>query len=119
MVRHSTEQSVLGAGTRVTGRLSGDGSLRIEGLVRGELQLTGDVEIAPEASVEGNVYAATLDVAGSLIGDVQTNGPIVIRGSALVRGELRGSEVSIELGARVSVRLDTEIDLDLGASKRR
>jgi hypothetical protein len=32
-----------------------------------------------------------------------------------VRGELRAAEVSIEAGARVSIRLETEFELDLGA----
>lgn len=122
MVRHSTELSVLGPGSKVTGRVSGEGSLRIEGSVRGDVQLNGDAEIAGGASVEGNVQADAVDITGSLQGDVNARGPIAIRAGAVVRGELKGSEVSIEPGSRISVRLDTEIELDLGggnAPKRR
>jgi cytoskeletal protein CcmA (bactofilin family) len=119
MVRHSTELSVLGTGSKVTGRVSGEGNLRIEGAVRGEVQIVGDAELSPGANLERNVQAAAGDVSGTLIGDVNARGPIAIRSGAVVRGELKGSEVSIEPGARVSVRLDTEIELDLGAAKRR
>jgi len=119
MARHSTEQSVLGAGTRVTGRVTGDGGVRIEGNLRGDIQVGGQAEVAPGASVEGNVQAEALEVSGSLIGDVNARGPIAIRDGALIRGELKGSEVSIEPGARVSVKLDTEIELDFGSPKRR
>jgi cytoskeletal protein CcmA (bactofilin family) len=121
MVRHSTELSVLGAGSKVTGRVSGDGSLRIEGSVRGDVQLNGDAEIASGGSVEGNVQADAVEIGGSLQGDVNARGPVAIRAGAVVRGELKGSEVSIEPGSRISVRLDTELELDLGGSapKRR
>lgn len=112
--------SVLGPSTRVTGRVSGEGALRIEGSVRGDVQLTGAAEVAEGGSVEGNVSAASLDIAGTLLGDVASRGPVAIRSGAVVRGELRGSEISIEPGSRVSVRLDTSFDLDLGpAAKRR
>jgi len=119
MARHSSEQSVLGAGTRVTGRVTGDGSLRIDGQVKGELVVTGAADIGSGATVEGNVQAEAVDVSGTLIGDVSATGPIAVHTGALVRGELKGAEVSIEPGARVSVRIDTELELDLGAPRRR
>jgi cytoskeletal protein CcmA (bactofilin family) len=119
MVRPTSSESALGAGTRVTGRVSGQGGLRIEGNVRGDVQVSGEAEVAPGAGVEGSFQAETVEVAGSVMGDIHARGPIAVRSGALVHGELRGSEVSIEPGSRVSVRLDTEFELDLGASKRR
>ncbi|HYO97935.1 MAG TPA: polymer-forming cytoskeletal protein [Polyangiaceae bacterium] len=119
MARQTTEVSVLGSDTRVTGRVSGEGSLRIEGALRGDLQVSGDAAISETGTVEGNVQADSVDVAGSLTGDVSTRGAIAIRNGAVIRGELKASEVSIEPGARVSVRLDTELELDLSQPKRR
>ena len=116
MTRPSSEVSVLGPSTRVTGRISGDGALRVEGNVRGDIQVSGDAEIAAGGSVEGNVSAESLDISGTLLGDVASRGPVAIRSGAVVRGELRGSEISIEPGSRVSVRLATEFDLDLGGA---
>ncbi len=125
MARPSSDVSVLGPSTRVTGRVSGDGALRVEGSVHGDIQVSGDTEIAAGASVEGNVSAASLDIGGTLLGDVASRGPVAIRSGAVVRGDLRGSEISIEPGSRVSVRVAAEFDLDLGpaavspAAKRR
>nr|PZN15155.1 MAG: hypothetical protein DIU78_25820 [Pseudomonadota bacterium] len=117
--RHSTEQSVLGASTRVTGRVGGEGSLRIEGQLKGDVQVTGDTEIAEGASVEGNVTAESVEVAGTLVGDVAARGTVAVRAGALVRGELKATEVSIEPGARVLVRIETDLELDLGPPRRR
>ena len=119
MARHSTDASILGPATRVTGRVSGTGGLRVEGQVRGDIDVTGDAEIADGGRVEGNLSASSLDVSGQLLGDVLVRGPVVIRSTAVVRGELRGAEISIEPGSRVSARLDTEFELDLGPLPKR
>ncbi len=113
MPRPSFDVSVLGPSTTVTGRVSGDGALRVEGKLRGDIQISGEAEIAPSGNVEGNVTAASLDISGTLLGDVVSSGLVAIRSGAVVRGALRGSEISIEPGSRVSVRLATDFDLDL------
>jgi cytoskeletal protein CcmA (bactofilin family) len=118
MARHSQEISVVGASTHVIGRISGDGALRIEGTVKGDVNINGDAEIAEGGSLEGNLQGEGLDIAGNLLGDAQARGAIAVRAAATVRGELRGSAVSIEAGARVSVRLDTDFELDFGAAER-
>jgi len=119
MMRHSSEGSVLGPSTRITGRISGEGAIRVEGGLKGDISVSGPAEIAEGANIEGSVHAESLEIAGSLIGDAVTRGPIAVRAGALVRGDLRGSEISIEPGSRVSVRLDTQVELDLGAPRRR
>jgi len=119
MARISTEGSVIGPSTRLAGRLSGEGALRIEGTVKGTVNVSGPAEIAEGASVEGNVEAESLELGGSLLGDAVTRGPIAVRAGAVVRGELRASEVSIEQGSRVSVRLDTPLELELGTAHKR
>jgi cytoskeletal protein CcmA (bactofilin family) len=119
MTRHPLELTVLGPATRVTGRINGDGALRIEGAVKGDVNVRGDTEIAEGGSLEGNLQGTALDIGGSLLGDAQAEGAIAVRSGARVRGELRAAEVSIEAGARVSVRLETEFELDFGAAPRR
>ena len=119
MPRHPHEISVVGAATRITGRLSGNGALRIEGAVKGDVNVHGDTEIAAGASVEGNLRSEGIEIGGSLLGDANASGAIAVRSTGSVRGELRASEVSIEAGARVSVRLDTEFELDFGSAQPR
>jgi cytoskeletal protein CcmA (bactofilin family) len=119
MARPSSEISVVGPSTQIAGRIVGDGALRIEGSIRGNVEVTGDAEIAEGGRVEGDVKAAALDISGTLLGDVSADGPVAIRSGAVVRGELRGAEISIEPGSRVAVRLSTDFELDLGQPARR
>ncbi|MCA9629022.1 MAG: polymer-forming cytoskeletal protein [Myxococcales bacterium] len=112
MASSSQETSVIGASTQLVGRVSGNGSLRLEGSVRGDVAISGPMEVLANAAVEGDVAAESLDLAGSLIGDARTTGPITVRDGATVRGTLIGSQVTIDPGARVAVRLETEFELD-------
>ena len=81
--------------------------------------VNGDTELAEGASVEGNLSGESLEIAGSLLGDARASGAIAVLSSAQIRGELRGSQISIEAGARVSVRLETEFELDFGTTHKR
>jgi cytoskeletal protein CcmA (bactofilin family) len=113
--------SVLGRTVRLVGKIQGEGALAVEGTLRGDVSVTGPLQIRNGASVQGDVSAESLSVQGMLTGDVQARGPIAIGPEAVVRGSLSGSRVSIDLGARVAVRMDSdfELDLDLGRTPRR
>jgi cytoskeletal protein CcmA (bactofilin family) len=109
----SNELSILGPASRVTGRISGKGGVRIEGKLIGNVGVSGPTEVAEGASVQGDVAAESLDLGGNLVGNVTTSGAVVIRAGSLLHGEVKGAEVAIEPGARVSIRLDTPFELNI------
>ena len=67
-------ESVLGRGTRVRGRVRGDGDLRIEGAVEGDVAISGDLAIEEGATIKGDVQASTVTIGGELAGDVTARG---------------------------------------------
>ena len=94
----------------------------MEGHVEGEIAVRGDVTIAEGASVtcEQGLEANAVTIAGSLEGDVAATGPVRLSAGARVRGNLRGSAVAIDDGARFAGRLDCDFDLppELGGASR-
>jgi cytoskeletal protein CcmA (bactofilin family) len=111
----------VGSGARIRGRIHGDGNLVIEGQVEGDLAIRGELTIAEGGSVSSEaVEAHSVTVAGTLQGDVASTGPVRLVAGSRVRGNLRGSAVSIEDGARFSGRLDCDFDLppELGGAAR-
>jgi cytoskeletal protein CcmA (bactofilin family) len=111
----------IGPGARVVGRVTGDGNLVVEGRVEGEIVVRGDVTIDSGGSVASNVEAHTVFVAGTLEGDVNASGAVAVRAGAKVRGDLRGTEVTLEEGAEFAGRLDCEFSLpaELEGTSRR
>ncbi len=120
--RGDPREARIGSGARIRGRIHGEGSLLVEGQVDGEIAVRGDVTIAEGASVtcEQGLEAAAVTIAGTLEGDVAATGPVRLSPSARVRGNLRGSAVAIDDGARFAGRLDCDFDLPpaLGGASR-
>jgi cytoskeletal protein CcmA (bactofilin family) len=111
----------VGSGARIRGKIHGEGDLLIEGHVEGDVAIRGDLTIAEGASVSSEaVEAQAVTIAGTLQGDVAATGQVRLAAGARVRGNVRGSAVSIEDGARFSGRLDCEFDLppELGGASR-
>ena len=106
-----TAESVLARGARVRGRVSGEGSLRVEGQIDGDVTVTGDLAIHQGGGVKGDVDAHSVTIEGALEGDVAARGPVAIRSSAKVRGHMGGAEVSLEEGAQFNGRIEAEFDL--------
>ena len=111
----------IGPTARVRGRVQGEGSLLVEGQIEGELAIRGDLTIAEGASVTcESIEAQAVVIAGSLQGDVAASGMVRIASGARVRGNVRGTSVSIDDGARYSGRLDCDFELppELGGEAR-
>lgn len=108
----------IGRGTRVRGRIEGDGALRIEGEVTGDVQISGSLDIDAGGSVTGNIDAAEVAIDGALTGDVTSRGTVSIRAGAQVEGNMSGSEVALELGASFSGRIEADFELPDGLEGR-
>jgi len=109
---------VIGRSTRVRGRVSGDGDLRLEGTVEGDISLTGELTITDGARATSNVEARGVTVGGELEGDIRANGLVRIESGARVRGDIQGELVAIDDGAEFNGRLLAEFELpeELGGS---
>jgi cytoskeletal protein CcmA (bactofilin family) len=108
--------SVLGRGARVRGRVAGDGDLRVEGQIEGEVAISGELTVEEGASVHGDVGASAVVVGGTLRGDVTARGVVTVRATADVEGDLGGAEVSLDEGASFHghIEADFEMPAELG-----
>jgi cytoskeletal protein CcmA (bactofilin family) len=114
-------EAVIGQSTRVRGRVSGDGDVRLEGTLEGDISIRGDLTITSGARAESNVEARAVTVGGELEGDVRAQGLVHIESGARVRGEIHGESVAIDDGAEFSGRLSSDFELpaELGGTARK
>jgi cytoskeletal protein CcmA (bactofilin family) len=104
--------AVLGKGATIRGRIAGDGDLRVEGAISGDVAVKGDLLVTDGGEVVAeSVEARSVVVEGAIEGDISATSSVAIRASARVSGAIRGSSISIEEGATVSGRIDAEFDL--------
>jgi len=111
--------SVLGAGINWTGKISGKGGVRIEGIFEGEISISGLVVVGESGKVTcENVRANTVIVAGVVHGGI-TAEKLEIRSTGRVWGDVRVSAFLTEEGAflRGQVTMQDNLDLNLDESK--
>lgn len=101
----------LGPGLVARGRLTGRGTLVIEGRVEGEVDLDGRYELAATGESFGPVRAREVVVAGELRGAVDAGAVLVQVGGRLV-GDVRAAEVGIDDGGALHGAVDMAVDLD-------
>lgn len=105
------DETVVGQSTRVRGRISGEGDLRVEGTVEGGVALEGALTITQSGAIQADVSASSVLVEGTVEGDISASDMVAIRAGAQVRGVIRGAGISIEEGASVSSRIETDFDM--------
>ncbi|MEO7093063.1 MAG: polymer-forming cytoskeletal protein [Polyangiales bacterium] len=103
----------IGKTTRVTGRISGDGDLLVEGRVDGDVTLGGHFHVGRGGMVTAanGVQAGSITIEGGIDGDVSSRGDVVLRADGRLRGAVKAGRVSLDDGARFSGRIEMDVEL--------
>jgi cytoskeletal protein CcmA (bactofilin family) len=108
--------SVLGTGINWTGKLSGKGGVRIEGIFEGQIAINGLVVVGETGKVTcEDVRANTVIVAGAVNGGI-TAEKLEIRSTGRVWGNVTVTAFSTEEGAFLRGQVTMEDHLELGVS---
>ncbi len=92
--------AMIGKGIRISGDVSADSNLRIEGVIEGRsVESSHDVEIAESGRVAAAVTAKVVRIAGEVSGDVAGSDKVMIARSGRVEGNVVAPRVQLEDGA--------------------
>lgn len=91
--------TILGRGASFDGKLTFEGSVRIDGHFAGEIQTSGRLLIGEHARVHAQVQAGEVVVEGELRGDVIVAGDFEIRAPGRVYGQLAVGALVVERGS--------------------
>jgi cytoskeletal protein CcmA (bactofilin family) len=103
--------AIIGAGTRVRGRVTGEGDVTVLGRLEGEVHLRGSLFIGEGGHVQSDVDAEAVRVAGVVEGNVSASGDLTILSGARVRGDIRGASIALHEGGELDGRIDCEFVL--------
>jgi len=102
MARDSTPhltECLLGAGSSVTGTVSGQGVVRVEGDFEGSIQARDAVILAKGAKVKAGISAKDVFIAGEFSGTIEAAGTVRIAGGAVVAAEIQAKALELAAGA--------------------
>jgi cytoskeletal protein CcmA (bactofilin family) len=93
--------SIIGAGMSLLGDTETDGSLRIEGTVRGNVRAGKSVVIGKDGLVDGSIFTQDAVIAGRVSGGIHALSRLELQASSVVAGEIEAPRMQVEEGASV------------------
>lgn len=92
----------LGTGTRFTGHLHFEGSVRIDGNFQGNISSPGTLILGREAVVKGEIEVSSLNANGTIIGTVRASRHVHLHENAVVDGLLVTPALGMDDGAIIN-----------------
>jgi cytoskeletal protein CcmA (bactofilin family) len=89
-------ETLLGAGTSMTGTLKAEGNVRIEGTFEGSLEALGNVIIGQKALVKADITAKSVQVWGMVEGSIVASGRLEILRKGRVLSDVEVSALLID-----------------------
>ena len=96
----SSAASYLGPGLRVSGEITGNEDLRLDGNIEGSVAIGGfRLTVGTSAHLKADVVAREALISGEVVGDIRAADRIEISKTASITGDLTTGRIVIEEGA--------------------
>jgi len=116
--RSSGDTAFFGAKLSIKGKVTGSGNLIVMGKLEGEVDLAGELVVAPTAVLNGEIRAVNLAVSGNVTGTLTAREKIHLEKSAVVSGRMATPRISMVDGATFNGEIEMKKPADDTPSKR-
>jgi cytoskeletal protein CcmA (bactofilin family) len=99
-------ESVLSSGLTIEGKIEGDGSVRLAGRFKGQVNVKGEVTIEPGASIEGEMHADTVLVGGEVLGKIHATSRVELKDSGSLIGDLKAGTLAVAAGSKMRGKVE-------------
>ncbi|MBF8251146.1 MAG: Integral rane protein CcmA involved in cell shape determination, partial [Deltaproteobacteria bacterium] len=89
----------IGKGVNISGKLSFDGVVRIDGRFEGEIDATGTLIVGADAVIEAKIKVATALVSGEIRGDIEAASKVELVSPGKFYGNIKTNKIIIGEGS--------------------
>ena len=90
--------STIGDGSAFEGKFYISGSLKIDGKFEGEIKTDDELVVGEKGRVKTDIYAKSVVVAGTVIGNINAENEVRLLETAKVLGDITAPSISIQRG---------------------
>jgi cytoskeletal protein CcmA (bactofilin family) len=90
-------------GTEIIGEIKSSGDIRIDGKLKGNINIKGRLVIGTTGVVDGEINCSNCDVSGKIVGKVNITELFSLKATAIVEGDVTTKKLAIEPGAVFTV----------------
>lgn len=96
---YKADTTIIGSGANFNGTLNCSGTIRIDGIFEGELNIDGNIIVGESGRIKGNIRAGKITIAGTVDGDVHCSGTLELMSGGKLYGDMEVKGINIEDGA--------------------
>jgi len=94
--------SVIAPGMTVRGDIDSDGTVKVEGIVEGQVQARNQVLVAKGGTVQGDIDARESIVGGTVQGSIRASERVEVQAGATVRGDITTRRIAVAEGGNLN-----------------
>lgn len=94
--------SIVGAGMMVRGDLESNGVVKVEGVVDGHVRARGQVLVARDGAVHGDIETTEAVVGGKVSGAIHASERVEVQAGASVDGDITTKRISVAEGGTLN-----------------
>jgi cytoskeletal protein CcmA (bactofilin family) len=102
--------TVIGSGIVVDGEITGTAPVRVEGTVKGRIDLESMVIVAESGIVEADVLSDEVEINGQVTGNVTARERAEIKTDGRMVGDIKAPRILIADGAGFKGHIDMDVD---------
>lgn len=99
--------SIIGPGMRVDGDCVTEGTLRVEGHIKGTVRAGKAVVISKDGVVEGDVVTQDAIIGGRVTGSVTADSRLELQSTCEIQGEIRARRIKLDEGGQIDGNVRT------------
>lgn len=100
------DESLIGVGFTVEGKIEGEGDVRIAGHFKGDVQVKGNLVIEIGGLVAGEIKADTVTLGGHVEGNINASDQVNLLDSAQLVGDLKAPSLTVASGSKMRGRVE-------------
>jgi len=91
--------TIIGKNATFDGKLEVQGSVRVDGVIKGALKCNETVSIGPEGIVEADIHTKSAVITGQVKGNISADDKIELQAKSVVTGDIKTKSLVVEQGA--------------------
>ena len=95
---YNSINSTVGGGSRITGSLDVSGGLRVDGVVDGEVKVSGTRTVGHEGRIKGDVIVSHAVIGGTINGTIRADKQLELQNGSRIEGDIITKSLIIEEG---------------------
>jgi cytoskeletal protein CcmA (bactofilin family) len=107
--------TLIAAGTRITGQITGATEVHIDGEVDGDIRVDDTVVVGAQGKVKGQISARIVRVGGKVAGNLTGRDRVEVLPSGSTEGDISAPRVVVAEGAFVKGKVEMNAGAERGA----